>query len=380
MSEQTEPPSPSTHLSPSPDILRARVERICADFPRRHVWNPEQLDACLGWIESEARAIGYTPTRQAFEASYWTDEGGTPATRTVANLCIEIPGDAPSRAAIVIGAHYDSRCAMAAQHDRWPSFGPGPPEGDPRREFMDTPGANDNASGVAALLSLLEMLKGRRLGRPIHAAFWVNEEYPFFRHTFEKGVRRGGATFRARGMGSLHHAETIAAEGRPVHGAIALDSLGCYEDGRGYETGELPWPARLAIPAIFPARRDYVALLSNRRSAKWAARFARAMQAVLSDSLSGASTGATADATARAPAARVVRRSLPLVGPLGHGWSDDWSYWRQGVPAFCITDTAYIRSRSYHRVTDTPETLNYGVFAGVVGGIAAAVGEACGEG
>ena len=343
--------------------LRARVEHICADFPKRHVSSPDQLDACLGWIEAEARAIGYAPTRQAFEASYWIDERGTPATRTVANLCIEIPGVSRPDETIVVGAHYDSRVGMDAQHARRPKFDwSGVPEGDPKREFMDTPGANDNASGVAALLTLLEMLKGRTPRRTIHAVFWVNEEYPFFRHTFEKGRRRGGATFRARGMGSLHHAETLAAQGRPVLGAIALDSLGCYEDKagpRGCETGDLSWPGRLAIPVIFPAGRDYVALLSNRRSAPWAARFARAMQS-------------------RSPA-RVVRRSLPLVGPVGHGWSDDWSYWRQGIPAFCITDTAYIRSHHYHRVSDTPETLNYGVFAGVVGAIAAAVGEVCGE-
>ncbi|MCC5786375.1 MAG: M20/M25/M40 family metallo-hydrolase [Phycisphaerales bacterium] len=354
--------------SPTPARLRARVEHICHNFPRRHVWNPTQLDACLEWIEIEVASMGLASTRQAFEASYWIDDRGTPATRTVANLCVEIPGASRPDETIVVGAHYDSRVGMDAQHARRPKFDwSSVPDGDPKREFMDTPGANDNASGVAALLSLLEMLRARPLARTLCAVFWVNEEYPFFRHTFARGVRHAGATLRARGMGSLHHAQTLAAEGRPVIGAIALDSLGCYAKTRGYHTGELGRPARLAIPAVFPARHDYVALLSDRRSAPWAAYFARAMRRALG----GADSGA--------PPLRVLRRSFPLVGALGHGWSDDWAYWKHRVPAFCITDTAYIRSRNYHRVTDTPETLNYSEFARVVGAIAAAVGEVCGK-
>ena len=57
----------------------------------------------------------------------------------------------------------------------------------------------------------------------------------------------------------------------------------------------------------------------------------------------------------------------------GIGWSDQWSFWRQGYPGIMITDTAPFRNPNYHRVTDTPDTLDYGRLARVVTGLEAVV-------
>jgi len=53
----------------------------------------------------------------------------------------------------------------------------------------------------------------------------------------------------------------------------------------------------------------------------------------------------------------------------GIGWSDQWSFWRQGYPGIMITDTAPFRNPNYHRPTDTPDTLDYGRLARVVEGL-----------
>ena len=53
----------------------------------------------------------------------------------------------------------------------------------------------------------------------------------------------------------------------------------------------------------------------------------------------------------------------------GIGWSDQWSFWRQGYPGIMITDTAPFRNPNYHAPSDTPETLDYGRLARVVEGL-----------
>jgi hypothetical protein len=63
---------------------------------------------------------------------------------------------------------------------------------------------------------------------------------------------------------------------------------------------------------------------------------------------------------------RVSRIPLPFKR---FGWSDDWSFWQIGVPAFSVTDTAYLRNDHYHDVSDTPDTLDFTKMAQVVWGL-----------
>ena len=50
----------------------------------------------------------------------------------------------------------------------------------------------------------------------------------------------------------------------------------------------------------------------------------------------------------------------------GVDFSDHASYWRFGMPAVMVTDTAFLRNRNYHEASDTPETLDYARMAKVV--------------
>ena len=53
----------------------------------------------------------------------------------------------------------------------------------------------------------------------------------------------------------------------------------------------------------------------------------------------------------------------------GIGWSDHWSFWKQGFPAIMITDTALFRYPHYHKRTDTPDKVDYAKLARITLGM-----------
>ena len=53
----------------------------------------------------------------------------------------------------------------------------------------------------------------------------------------------------------------------------------------------------------------------------------------------------------------------------GIDFSDHLNYWKEGMPAIMVTDTAFLRNSNYHRVEDTAEKLDYGRMAKVVQGV-----------
>ncbi|MFN8391751.1 MAG: hypothetical protein U0136_15790 [Bdellovibrionota bacterium] len=72
----------------------------------------------------------------------------------------------------------------------------------------------------------------------------------------------------------------------------------------------------------------------------------------------------------RSQRASVTVRSLAVPALFESvAWSDDWSFWQQRYQAFSITDTAYLRSDSYHELSDTAESIDYEAMADVVGGV-----------
>jgi hypothetical protein len=53
----------------------------------------------------------------------------------------------------------------------------------------------------------------------------------------------------------------------------------------------------------------------------------------------------------------------------GIGWSDHWSFWKEGFPAIMITDTALFRYPHYHKATDTPDKVDYDKLARITLGL-----------
>ncbi len=179
------------------------------------------------------------------------------------------------------------------------------------------PGADDNASGTAGLLELARLLQGASLPVRTELAWYSNEEYGL--------------------LGSAVHARTA----RGVRAMISLEMLGCFDQ-----------PQQFPIPALrllYPSRGDYIVVVGRLEDAL----LVRAVKAALRSN--------------EAPARSI---DAPELIP-GIGASDHASFWRAGVRAAMVTDTAWYRNPRYHTARDTPETLDYPRMARIVEGIAA---------
>jgi hypothetical protein len=352
-----------------------------ADQRFRHVWKVWNLWRTCAFIRDELRNMGFSEPHlmeMSFDAHFWGDDSGVKRSVRVSNVVAELPGASRRGEIVIVGAHYDSRVGMRGQRAKRPDF-----HMQPQDRFYDTPGANDNGSGVAALLALAKAfyLDRSHLQRTLRFVAWVNEEYPFYSNHWVDGEERNGERFFAKGMGSYVHAKHCRDQGERVVGVVALDSLGIYADSGGLNLEACShWEALLA-KKFFPDRRDYVAFLSNYPSARLANLFWESYCAAYRDTFGCSST--------EDPEKHAIVRWLPLVkspsdrkrfsfrslmsgvlSPLETGWSDDWAYWQFDYPAFTVTDTAYYRSPSYHSCDDVPDNnknvINYGEFSRVV--------------
>jgi len=291
---------------------------LATEIGERHCYRPDALEAAASWIERQFQHSGFTPRRLPVNVP-----AGPPfdcGAMTVWNIEAEKIGTTRRHEVLVIGAHYDSK--VATEH--WTGRGP------PLPNQPGTPGANDNGSGVAALLALARHFANVPTERTIRFVAFANEELPFY-HTDAMGSR-------------VYARQCKAATNETFIGMIALETLGCYSE----QPRRKRWWFRLAGPLGLPARPDYVAFLSDRRSRSF--------------------TRASADIFRQHSPVTVRTLALPRMGQLV-SWSDDASFWEQGIPAFAVTDTAFLRHEHYHALTDTPDKLDYGPMADVVWGL-----------
>lgn len=278
------------------EALRADVVQLATGFGERNVDNaPGQLEQAAAWLTTRLKALGYEVR----------DEPFTVGERTVKNLVVERRGATKPTELVVVGAHYDSA--------------PG------------TPGADDNASGVAAGLALAAHLATKQPARTVRLVFFTNEEPPFFETV---------------SMGSEVHAKATRARGDDVKAMLSLETMGYFTDER--DTQHYPWPFSLA----YPSTGNFVAFVANSESRELVHRVITTFRERAKVPSEGAALPAFIE---------------------GADWSDHGPYWRQGYPALMVTDTAPFRNPHYHRATDTPEKLDYRRLALVTEGLFAVV-------
>ena len=288
-----------SHTGPLPPL--SDEERALAERLRRHVFTLAKserntdLETPVRYIEGAFAAHGLTSKLQTFES------GG----RNVNNVEVS----PPDPAAIVVGAHYDT--------------------------VPGSPGADDNASAVAALIELAGLLRKERL--PIRFVAFANEELPY-----HMGPE----------MGSWVSARRSREQAEPLRGMISLEMLGCYRD----EPGSQRYPPPLNL--IYPNRGNFIAFVGDVG--------ARALvhQAI-----------ASFRRNARFPSEGVA---APAFVP-GIMRSDHASFRDQGFPALMVTDTAYNRNPRYHKASDTPDTLDYERMARVTLALAAVLRDLAAE-
>lgn len=198
-------------------------------------------------------------------------------------------------------------------------------------------GADDNASGVAGVLALARRLADHPQPRTIRFVLFVNEEPP---------------AFWTPDMGSWVYAKACRAAGDRIEGMLSLESIGCYSDRPGSQ--HYPPP----LGSFFPDTGNFIAFVGNTAS-----------RSLVHDAI------ATFRATTAFPSEGAA---LPSLLP-GVGWSDHWSFWKEGYPALMVTATAPYRNDHYHTPADRPEDLDYERTARVVDGLERVVRHLAGE-
>lgn len=272
------------------NLLR-HVQLLAGQIGERNVWHPQQLDEAARYIEHRLKRHGLAVARQNYRS-----EG-----ITVANIEAERTGTDRPDEIILVGAHYDS--------------------------VTGSPGANDNGSGVAALLEIAAMLSARNLPRTIRIVAFVNEEPPFFMTAL---------------MGSRVYAHRARLAGDRIIAMFSLETIGCYKDSAGSQRYPLPFSL------LYPDTGNFIGFVSNLASRHLLRRVLASFRR---------HTQFPSEAVA-APA-----------WITGIGWSDHWSFWEESYPAVMVTDTALFRYPQYHTRHDTPEQINYAHLARVVAGI-----------
>ena len=276
--------------------LAADVQALAGDIGERNMRRYPQLNAAADFIENSFSRAGLRPRRDTYEL-----DG-----RACHNVEAEIHGVHPQ--ILVVGAHYDS--------------------------VLGSPGANDNGSGVAALLALARRFAGKPAGQTLRFVAFVNEEPPYF---------------QTEKMGSFVYASRCKARGDQISAMISLETIGYFSDAPRSQT----YPS-LGLGAFYPTTGNFIGFVGNLRSRT----LLRRAISLFRQQAKLPSEGA----------------ALPSFIP-GVGWSDQWAFWQHGYPGIMITDTAPFRYPHYHAATDTPDKLDYDRFALVVSGVEQVIAE-----
>lgn len=272
--------------------LRRHVKVFGGDIGARSTQSYAGLERAVEHLAGELEGFGYSVDRQPYRSG----------SHEVTNLVVEKRGKARPDSIVVVGAHYDG--------------------------VGDMPAANDNGSGVAALLVLAERFRGLEVDETLRFVLFANEEPPHFQEET---------------MGSLVYARACREKDEDIRMMWSLETLGYYTD----EPDSQDFPSHL-LELAFPSTGNFVAFVSMMSDAE-------TMRHVLGEFREHCkfpSEGA----------------ALPDFLPQA-GWSDHWSFNQVGYPGVMITDTALFRYEHYHTTADLPDQLNYPAFARVVEGL-----------
>lgn len=273
------------------DRLHAHVFHLASKIGQRNILHLHGLNAAAAYIRNEWTAQGYQVKAQYYRVNGVQSE----------NLEVSRIGKTKPQEIILVGAHYDT--------------------------VEGSPGANDNASGIAALLELSRFFAEVDTERTLRFVAFTNEEPPFF--------------FWGQ-MGSAVYARQARARDDNIRLMISLEMLGSYSEKPGSQS----YP--LFLKYFYPDRANFIAMVSNLASRKELNQLVAAFKAHASFPVESLATF----------------EFIP-----GVAWSDHLSFWREGYPAVMVTDTAFYRYEAYHTANDTPEKLNYSAMAQVVEGL-----------
>lgn len=269
------------------------VKKLSHEIGERSYKNITALEKTEKFITSKFVEYGYNPEYQKYTLDgpfYYK------------NIIARIKGKIFPEKILVIGAHYDTA--------------------------VGTPGADDNASGIAVLLEIARLSKKLETDFSIHFVAFTLEEPPFF---------------MTEDMGSYRYAKYLKDKGSNVIGMISLEMVGFFSQKDKSQSYPLPF-----MNLFYPKKGNFIAIVSNIKSKNF-----------LKEVEMGFKKGSSLPVeTLSAP---------PFV--VGINFSDHWSFNQFGYDAVMITDTAFYRNKNYHKKTDTYDTLDYNSMVEVVKGL-----------
>jgi Zn-dependent M28 family amino/carboxypeptidase len=253
---------------------------------RHPVTAPEALERAADYLAQALRSLGYQMSEHLFQ-----DHG-----RSYRNVIASRPGRRLPEERVAVLAHYDT--------------------------VAGSPGADDNASGVAVLLEAARVLAQLDFERTVHLIGVCLEENQSDDHP-DSGTR-----------GSRALASHARESGWDLRAVVVLESV-------AYAGDDVVQSVPAGVPVQVPEAGNFLAVIANERSAEIAKRFGRA----------------------------VARHGIELphvvLAVPGNGEvlpdtrrSDHAPFWDQGFQAVMLTDTTNFRNPHYHRPTDTLGTLN----------------------
>ena len=264
-------------------------QRLCSDLrqfavPRHARWDPLGLMTVRQLLRDRLGRFG------ALEEHTFSNAGeeGT-------NLILKLPGRNPKRRPLLVGAHYD-----------------GP---------LHSPGADDNASGVVALLELARRWALNPPRRPVWVVAFDQEEWGM--------------------VGSEALARELKAQVQDLKLMVSLEMLAFTSEEQAYP--------HAAMEGVYGKRGDYIALVANTSAGLMLPGLSRAMGRHVK--------------TKVLPVPR-KGKDIPEVR-----LSDHSPFWDQGYRALMVTDTSFMRNPNYHQMSDTVETLDLPFFCRVVEGL-----------
>lgn len=191
-------------------------------------------------------------------------------------------------------------------------------------------GADDNSSGVAGMLEIMRQLAHVEMRCPVEFVAYALEEPPYF---------------NTDNMGSYVHAKSLIDRGLTLGLMVSIEMIGYFDDAPGSQTYPYDW-----MKYLYSDRADFIAVVGNMSNMSAVRKVKKYMRSQM-----------------RMPVYSInVPASVVEVD-----FSDHMSYWRLGMPAVMVTDTAFYRNGYYHTSKDTAETLDYQRMADVVNGLSA---------
>ena len=282
--------------------LKKTVTTLSREIGPRPYHQINALERTADYITSEFKQYGYEVSFQPYEYRG----------NTYKNIFAEIRGKKTPEKVLIIGAHYDT--------------------------VTDTPGADDNASGVAGLLELARLLHNQSFPTTVRFVAFTLEEPPLFRSKY---------------MGSYVYAQSLKQRGEHIEGMICLEMIGYFTDKQESQFFPLPF-----FKWFYPDKGNFIMLVSNLQSKEF-------LNYVKASFKKGTNLP-------------VETISTVSIVP-GIDFSDHRSFWRFGYNALMVTDTAFYRNPHYHGIGDVPEILDYGRMAEVVLGLKSAIEELAGD-